>query len=119
VQCAKESSGKKLGTAGKKSGTVHLRGALAEAAVLFLRQSQPGKAYCATLEHQHGKANALTVLAHKLGRAVYCLRTREQAVDLQRFVTTYPLRGETEPAAELAHEGRRLQQTSSFWGPET
>ena len=41
---------------------------------------------------------ALTVLAHKLGRAVYYMLTREQAFDLQRFVTAYPLRGETEPA---------------------
>ena len=50
-----------------------LRWAFAEAAVLFIRQSQPGKEYFATLEHQHGKAKALTVLAHKLGRAVNTL----------------------------------------------
>jgi transposase len=87
VQCAKESSGKKLGTSGKKIGNGHLRWAFAEAAVLFLRQSQPGKAYFAKLEHKHGKAKALTVLAHKLGRAVYYLLTRDQAFDLQRFVT--------------------------------
>jgi transposase len=87
VKGAKESSGKKLGTSGKKIGTVHLRWALAEAAVLFIRQSQPGKAYFATLEHKHGKATALTVRAHKLGRAVYDLRTREQAFALKRFVT--------------------------------
>jgi ATP-dependent Clp protease adapter protein ClpS len=34
-----------------------------------------------------GKAKALTVLAHKLGRAVYSMLTREQAFALQRFVT--------------------------------
>ena len=39
------------------------------------------------LEHTHGKAKALTVLAHKLGRAVYSRLTRKQAVELQRFVT--------------------------------
>lgn len=39
------------------------------------------------LEHKHGKAKALTVLAHKLGRAVYHMLTREQAFDLNRFVT--------------------------------
>jgi transposase len=86
VTCAKESSGKKLGTSGKKIGNVHLRWAFAEAAVLFIRQSQPGKEYFAKLEHQHGKAKALTVLAHKLGRAVYYMLTREQAFDLHRFV---------------------------------
>ena len=99
VKCAKESGGKRLGTSGKKIGTVHLRWACAAAAVLFLRQSQPGKEYFATLEHKHGKAKALTVLAHKLGRAVYYLRTREHAFALQRVVTASPLRGEREPAA--------------------
>jgi hypothetical protein len=49
------------------------------------------------LEHKHGKAKALTVLAHKLGRAVYDLLTREQAFDLTRFVTASPLRGEMAP----------------------
>jgi transposase len=87
VKCAKESGGKRLGTAGKKIGNVHLRWAFAEAAVLFLRQSQPGKAYFAKLEHKHGRAKALTVLAHKLARAVYSMLSREQAFDLQRFVT--------------------------------
>jgi transposase len=87
VKCAKESGGKRLGTSGKKIGNVHLRWAFAEAAVLFLRQSQPGKAYFAKLEHKHGKAKALTVLAHKLGRAVYYMLTREHAFDLNRFVT--------------------------------
>ena len=35
VKCAQESGGKRLGTSGKKIGTVHLRWAVAEAAVLF------------------------------------------------------------------------------------
>jgi transposase len=87
VKCAKESGGKRLGTSGKKIGNVHLRWAFAEAAVLFIRQSQAGKEYFAKLEHTHGKAKALTILAHKLGRAVYYMLTREQAFDLQRFVT--------------------------------
>lgn len=105
VKCAKESNGKRLGTSGKKIGTAHLRWAFAEAAVLFLRQSQPGKAYFTKLEPKHGKAKALTVLAHKLGRAGYFMRTREQAFALNRFVTAYPLRGELEPAVSLATGG--------------
>ena len=87
VKCAKESGGKRLGTSGKKIGNGHLRWAFAEAAVLFLRHTQPGKAYFTKLEHKHGKAKALTVLAHKLGRAVYYMLTRAQAFDLNRFVT--------------------------------
>ena len=99
VKCAKESGGKRLGTSGKKSGNVHWRWAFAAAAVLFVRQSQPEKAYFAKLDHKHGKAQALTVLAHKLARAVDSLLTREHAFDLQRLVTASPLRGEREPAA--------------------
>jgi transposase len=97
VKCAKESNGKRLGTSGKKIGNGHLRWAVAEAAVLFIRQSQPGKEYFAKLEHKHGKATALPVLAHKLGRAVYDLLTREHAFELKRFVSASPLRGETAP----------------------
>src|SRR4029453_17963484 len=87
VKCAKESSGKKLGTSGKKIGNSHLRWAFADAAIRFLRQNQLGKAYFMKLEHKHGKAKALTVLGHKLARAVYYMLTREQAFDLRRFVT--------------------------------
>lgn len=87
VKSAKESKGKRLGPAGKKIGNGHLRWALAAAAVLFRRQSQPGKAYFTKLEHNQGKATALTVLAHKRARAVYYLRPREHAVALQRFVS--------------------------------
>ena len=87
MKCAKESGGKRLGTSGKKIGNVPLRWAFAEAAVLFLRQTQPGKEYFAKLERKHGKGKALTVLAHKLARAVYSMLTRAQAFDLNRFVT--------------------------------
>ena len=86
VQCATESAGKRLGTAGKKTGHGPLRGAFAEAAVLFLRQNQPGKKYFAKLEHKHGKAKALTVRAHKLARAVYYMLSRQQGFALNRFV---------------------------------
>ena len=87
VKCAKESNGKRLGTSGKKIGNVHLRWAFAEAAILFLRQNELGKEYFTKLERKHGKAKALTVLAHKLARTVYYMLTREQAFDLQRFVS--------------------------------
>jgi hypothetical protein len=99
VKCAKESNGKRLGTAGKKIGTVPLRWACAEAAVLFLRHNQPGKEDFTKLAHKHGNATALTVLAHKLARAGYYMLSREHAFDLQRFVAAYPRRGEREPTA--------------------
>jgi transposase len=64
VKGAKESGGKRLGTSGKKIGNVHLRWAFAEAAVLFIRQSQPGKEYFTKLEHKHGKAKARRLSGH-------------------------------------------------------
>jgi transposase len=87
VKCAKESAGKRLGSSGKKIGNAHLKWAFSQAAVLFLRQNLPGQRYFARLERKHGKGKALTVLAHKLARAVYHMLTRAQAFDLERFVT--------------------------------
>src|SRR5262249_7930915 len=71
VKCAKESNNKRLGTSGKKIGNPQLKWAFSEAAVLFLRQNNPGQEYVAKLERKHGKGKALTVLAQKLARAVY------------------------------------------------
>ena len=73
VKGAKESGGKRLGTSGKKIGNVHLRWAVAEAAVLFLRPNQPGKDSCTKLERTHGKAKALTVLAQNKDEATRAL----------------------------------------------
>ncbi len=87
VQWAKESAGKRLGTSGKKIGNPQLTWAVSAAAVLLLRQNQPGKEYFAKVERNQGKGKALTVLAPKLARAVYYMLTREQAFDRTRFVT--------------------------------
>jgi transposase len=86
TKCAKESAGKRYGFSGKKIGNPQLKWAFSEAAVLFLRQNQPGKEYFTKLERKHGQGKALTVLAQKLARAVYFMLTRRQAFDLQRFV---------------------------------
>jgi transposase len=50
VKCATESNGKRLGASGKKIGNVHLRWAVAEAAVLFLRHNQ-GHEWVRTRRH--------------------------------------------------------------------
>ena len=59
------------GTSGTKIGNAHLKWAFSEAAVLFLRTNPAGQKYLARLEKKHGKGKALTILAHKLARAVY------------------------------------------------
>src|SRR3990172_3340482 len=69
VKCAKESAGKKLGTSGAKMGNVHLKWAFSEAAVLFVPPCPEGKRMLARWEKRFGKGKALSILAHKLGRA--------------------------------------------------
>jgi transposase len=85
VKCAKESAGKRYGSAGTKIGNAYLKWAFSEAAVLFLRNNPAGQKYLARLEKKHGKGKALTVLAHKLARAVYYMPKRETAFDLDKF----------------------------------
>ena len=85
VQYAKESAGKRDGTSGTKSGHAYLTWAFSEAAVLFLRTTPAGQKYLARLENKHGKGKALTVLAHKLARAVYDMLKRGTAFDLDKF----------------------------------
>jgi transposase len=85
VTCAKESAGKRYGTSGKKIGNAYLKWAFSEAAVLFLRNNPAGKKYLARLEKKHGKGKALTVLAHKLARAVYYMLRRDTVFDLDKF----------------------------------
>jgi transposase len=70
VKCAKESAGKRYGTSGTKIGHAYLKWAFAEAAVLCLRTNPAGQKLLARLENKHGQGQALTVLAHKLARAV-------------------------------------------------
>jgi transposase len=88
VKCAKESAGKRHGTSGAKMGNVHLKWAFSEAAVLFVRHSAEGKKLLARLEHRFGKGKALSILAHKLGRAVYFMLVRQKAFDRSRFAAT-------------------------------
>jgi transposase len=88
VKCAKESAGKRYGTSGTKIGNAYLKWAFSEAAVLFLRNNPAGQKYLARLEKTHGKGKALTILAHKLGRAVYYMLKRDTAFDLDKFLNT-------------------------------
>jgi transposase len=86
VKCAKESGGKRYGTAGTKIGNAYLKWAFSEAAVLFLRANPAGQKYLTRLEKKHGKGKALTVLAHKLARAVYYMLKRAVAFDMATFL---------------------------------
>ena len=87
VKGTRESAGKKKAGGGKKIGNAHLKWAFSEAAALFLRKNPLGQKYFARLEKKHGKGKALSVLAAKLGRAVYYMLRRHTPFDMKRFVT--------------------------------
>jgi transposase len=85
VKCQKQSGGKTLGTSGAKMGNVHLKWAFSEAAVLFLRHTE-GKKLIARIEKQHGKGKALSILAHKIGRAVFYMLSRGTVFSMEKFL---------------------------------
>jgi transposase len=107
VKCAKESAGKRYGTSGAKIGNAYLKWAFSEAAVLFLRNHPAGQQYLARLERKHGKGKALTVLAHKLARAVYDRLKRDTVFDLHKFLNG-SWSGAGEPHASLDAHGLSL-----------
>ena len=84
VKCAKDSAGTRVGTAGTKIGHASLTWAFSTAAALFLRHNPAGQQRLARLEKNHGQGKALTILAHRLARAVYDLLKRETAVDMEK-----------------------------------
>jgi hypothetical protein len=75
-----------LGTSGKNIGNAHLKWAFAEAATLFLRHNPDGQKLLARLEKKPGQGKALTILAHKLARAVYYILKRKTAFDRDMFL---------------------------------
>ncbi|MBI3083448.1 MAG: IS110 family transposase, partial [Candidatus Omnitrophica bacterium] len=115
VKCAKQSDGKHYGYSGKKIGNAHLKWAFSEAAVLCLRKNPTAQQYVARLAHKHGKPKALTILAHKLARAVYYLLSRAQAFDATKFfhrtaVPEQPVRADVEPDAPLGQAAARARR---------
>jgi transposase len=107
VKCAKEAAGKRDGTSGKKIGHAYRTWAFSEAAVLCLRNNPAGQKSRARLVKNHGQGNALTVLAHKLARAVSDMVKRETAFEMDTFFNA-SRSGASEPAASLAAEGISL-----------
>ena len=86
VKSVKESNGKKYGSSGKKIGNAHLKWAFSEAAALFLKGNEPGKRYLDRLTNKHGKGKALSILAHKLGRAAYFMLKNKKPFDQNKFL---------------------------------
>lgn len=85
VKGQKESAGKTAGKCNPKIGNRYLKWAMSEAAILFMRRSDTAKRYVEKQSRKHGKAKAISILAHKLGRAVYHIWLREDSFDEDFF----------------------------------
>ena len=83
-----ESAGKTSGRSRRNIGNKHLKWAFSEASALFLRGNPEGMKYKKRLEKKHGKAKAMAILSHRLGRAVYYMLKRGRAFDMQTFLAT-------------------------------
>jgi len=86
VKCQRESAGKVSGTGGSKIGNVYLKWAFSEAAIGFLRKCPGAKPYYQRLVKKHGKGKALTVLAHKISRAVFYIWKRREVFEQEKFL---------------------------------
>ena len=86
IKPQKESAGKKSAKGNKKIGNAYLKWAFGEATVLLIRERPVIKELHNKLKNKHGKARALAIIAHKLGRAVYYMLKNKQAFDMNKFV---------------------------------
>ncbi len=86
VRPARESAGKLKGGGNKKIGNAYLKWAFSEATLLLLREKQEVKQWHAKLKNRHGKPRALSIISHKLGRAVYYMLSQQKVFDLQKFI---------------------------------
>jgi hypothetical protein len=55
--------------------------------VLFLRKNPDGQQFVERLAEKHGKGKALSILAARLGRAVYVMLKRREPFDPVKFMT--------------------------------
>ena len=85
IKPKKTSAGKSAGSGGGKIGNQHLKWAFSEAAVLLLRQSEQAKHYLKRLERKHAKGKAISVLSHRLGKAVYFMLLRKEGFNQEKF----------------------------------
>ena len=89
VKGQKSSAGKNYGTSGGRIGNAHLRWAFSEAAVLFLRKNNQAERYYNRLINRHGKSKALSIIAKRLGIAVYYMLKRQQPFNINMFLQSH------------------------------
>lgn len=80
------SNGKNYGSPGKKIGNPYLKWAFSEAIPLLKRQSAQARAYCQRIAKKHSPARANSLLATKLGRAVYIMLRRGEVFNIDKMI---------------------------------
>jgi transposase len=85
VNCPHTSAGKQCGSGGRKIGNAFIRWAFAEAVCLLIRELPEAKGWIARKEKKYGKGKALSLLAAKLGRAVYWMLRRKEPFNVEKF----------------------------------
>ncbi len=53
----------------------------------MLRAVPDVKKYKEKLQRKHGKGKALSIFAHKIGRAVYYILKRKEVFNIEKFLT--------------------------------
>jgi transposase len=81
-----ESAGRRVGRGNRRAGNAWLKWAFSEAAVLAAQKDERIGALLVRLASKPGKAQALSALAHQLGRAFYHLLHTKAVFDVNRFV---------------------------------
>lgn len=85
IRPEKESDGKWAGKSNKKIGNAHLKWAIKDAAMLFLRESDQAKQHVDRLSAKYNKGKARGIFAHKVGRAIYFMLKNKKAFDMKHF----------------------------------
>lgn len=85
VKGTNSSAGKQYKPTGGKIGNPHLKWAFSEAITLLKRECAAAKAFAERIENKHNKARANSLLAIKLGRAVYWMLNRKTTFDAKVF----------------------------------
>jgi transposase len=81
-----ESAGKRVGVGNRKQGNAWLKWAFSEAAVLSAQKDERIGKYLDKLASRLGKPKALSVLAHKLGRAFYRILHKKEVFNIDQFL---------------------------------
>jgi len=107
-----ESAGKQYGSPGRKQGNPHLKWAFSEAVSLILCHGTLIKTTFKAWEKRHGKAKALSILAARLGRAVYLMLRRGDLFDEAKFLQMATQEAADMVASTPVARRRRKKNTS-------